>query len=405
MNKKLLFRALISSSFLVTLLANANEPTSFFDVAGVNSQVNQTEVIPSDPFDYRPELEGQNFNLISLKGAVDVTMACDGLDFAASASKFRGQLERTADYAMSNWQMLSANYLVFTQPAIASMVENLKDALSFDLDSTLMNCQGARQAAQDANAENWGAHLAHQSCMNRTGGDQLKCLEEAGKSSKIDSYNTGLLTAKARFNAWLQENGKSSSTQDMNLNNDTCVISSISPTMCNEGKKLLPQLAYVSGNTNLQTTKPEMKISEYILNLRSALIDEFVKTVSARSTAQRNQARGKILSISFGTANLSDGQIQKIIDLNAENKGLIAEEAIYKLTTMWAFSTTKKVLNTLKNGYNEAITISPEAIPKSKEKIIELIDQKLDQLNSYEDQNSLRSSEDAIWKAIDGSTT
>jgi hypothetical protein len=395
--------------FMTTLLAHSNtnnaEP-GFFNIMSTSPTINKTEVFQSDPFNYEPELEGQNFSLVSINGFVEMTLACDGLDFDAAASKFKSQIEQTLDYAMDNWQIIGANYLIFTQPAIASMVQNINDALQFDIGSTLVSCQGSRDAAKRANADDWGAHLAHQACMNRTGGDQLKCLQEAGTTASIDSYNSAILSKRAALNDWITSNSSKSGTHsannEINITRSTCTISEMSENVCSEGSKILSDLSYKTGSTSLQTTQAEMTIPQYISYTKNIINNELIQILTAKSKQESSSAKSSLYSVSYGTASISNEKVEMLLNLYSSNRGKVVDDAIDNLSTLWAFATTRKLLENLRYGYQDAIAKGNPLVPDDTgDKIISMINSKIDLLDSYKREYETKQSEDSIWKSVD----
>lgn len=359
-------------------------------------------------FNYDTETQGESFSLVSVSGSISPTLACDGLTFNDATNQISDQLDRMYQYAASNWESIVGNYVIFSQPQIAATIENTREALSFDLSATLANCQYARELAMNSNAEEWAKHQKNADCLNASGGEQLSCLSNLG-DDRVDGPSGTVIEARAQLNDFIAQLSQNSNGKKTTGNNsrtefrglyDTCLLGDVNSEICQTGSLLVQEFKVTEESITPEIIEPKINIAKHIETLDMALREGFISLIEAAGPQQKEK-RDHLYKLSFGQANISNDQINKLRELYKTGRKAEFSNFVTRLTIIWSFNATNVVLNRLEFGVSDGMTkTNNKELTALSRKAITAIQAKKKYLKHLEEEFERKKLEESLWETI-----
>jgi len=125
-------------------------------------------------FSYFPSTDAGDFTLAEAYGDLGVNLGCNGVTLDGSIDAMINQYSSIARQFVANAPMIAVNYLVYSQPSLYSLIQNLKESTEFMLDVTSFTCQGARQLAMSNWEDSLGEKAAAE-CISSNGAATAAC--------------------------------------------------------------------------------------------------------------------------------------------------------------------------------------------------------------------------------------
>lgn len=242
-------------------------------------------------FSYFPTTDMGDFTIAEARAGFGLNLGCAGVTIDGSMDAMVNQFKSMGKQFLANAPMIGVNYLVYSQPSLYALIQNLKESTEFMLDMTNFTCQSARQLAQDKWQDSIGSQAAAE-CAASNGAATAACsngdslVDKANKyiSNKKKQWRTEVekakkLMAKASLKDALGNVIKSGDSCDaldpenVTANDVTLALSGLGCADIELAKKLLPDAKLPDKVEKTGTTEP----IPAKLTVEKALADESIR--------------------------------------------------------------------------------------------------------------------------------
>lgn len=156
-----------------------------------------------DSYSYFPEVNGYAFDLFSGRISVGIEVGCNGISIDSLVDSLSGQFEYIIDYYTRNALGLAINYLIYSRPTLAALIDKLKAAFEYNLDHALWTCDKAKAMGAKKIKENTD-NAAYNECLKDHPGNQGACLGEssafgASLNSVFNRADAAISSTLSRF--------------------------------------------------------------------------------------------------------------------------------------------------------------------------------------------------------------
>lgn len=120
---------------------------------------------------YVPQVGDQEFEMFRLESESTVELPCSGIPQYGAVTNVGGEISRVFSYLQNNALGLAVNYLVYRNPTLYSLLQNMNQKHSFLTQQMMSSCGDVREMAND-NREQFGSRMkefemaAIQDCLN-----------------------------------------------------------------------------------------------------------------------------------------------------------------------------------------------------------------------------------------------
>lgn len=134
-----------------------------------------------------PSVGGRNFAIVDGSVQFGFSLGCSGFGDFELLGQMQEQIRRMWDYVKNNASGLAVNYLIYSQPTLHAIYQNLQVKRDMYLDQVMLTCSSVREWASNSREEKWRARGIDE-CIKQTG-DTAAC---------NDGQNLGQYVQQAR---------------------------------------------------------------------------------------------------------------------------------------------------------------------------------------------------------------
>lgn len=141
-------------------------------------------------YTYIPTSENADYRLVTSSAAAGVDFGCQGVTMDGSLQATLDNFQQIASGLPAQAPALALNYLIYSSPSLYALVQNLKEAVDFNLNGANLACNTARTLGKQAWADDPAA-VAQDECISQNGGLSDKCVSLVNPTvnSFIDKKN------------------------------------------------------------------------------------------------------------------------------------------------------------------------------------------------------------------------